>query len=289
MTRELVSLDEGMVLAQYGPMRLTIQAWTAAGPDTALARQAGEFSFTLLPRLVPAMEIFRRNKPFEELRPDYDEPLFNQMIVAARNTGQKDLGPMATVAGIVSETVALYLKEAGAVKAIVENGGDVAVHLGPGRTAKVGVRLGLDQVTPNYSLELTAKRNPMWGLASSGLGGRSLTRGIADTALCVAPSCTAADAAATAVANAVTVGSASIKRVPAEVLRPDTDIAGLMVTESVGELTEMEIAAALESALKYAQSLVDKNIISGALIALRGKVVLTRDFNERVSELVPLK
>ncbi len=281
MSKELAVIDDGMVLAQYGPMRLTIQAGTAAGPDTALARLAGEYSFTLLPRLAPARDLFSRDlNPFESLQPDFAEPLFNTMINAVRKTGLPELGPMAAVAGTVAEAVALYLRDAGATRAIVENGGDLSMYLAPGCSTRVGLRLGVNRARPSYRLIVRGEVRPLWGLASSGFGGRSLTQGIADTALCLADSGAVADAAATAVANHCLVESPAIKAVPAEVLDPETDIRGLPVIESIGDLTAEEIKTALDRALAYAQGLVDRGVIRGAIVSLRGETVRTRDFEE---------
>lgn len=287
MTRELVKLGEGQALAQYGPMRLAISAQSPKGPDTELALAAGKHAFSLLPRLAPAQDLFRRRPDGSfNLDDDFSEPLLAKMAAAVKLLGQDDLGPMATVAGLVSEMVAEFLHENGAVKAIVENGGDLAIILAPGYSASVGVRPGLDIAEPTHCLELKGDVRSVWGICSSGLGGRSLTRGIAGTALCLAPSATVADAAATALGNACRVDSPAVKMVPAEMLRPDTDIPALMVTESVGVLTADEIEQALAQALDYAEMLVSKEIILGALVALRGRLVLTKDFNGKAAPII---
>lgn len=289
MNRELAILDDGMVLAQYGPMRLTIQAWDSHGPAAGLAEAAGRFSFDLLPRLVPGRDLFRRDlNPFECIEPIFDEPMFNLMVRAVRRTGLPELGPMAAVAGTVSQTVADFLKEAGAKKAIVENGGDLAVWLRPGQTAKVGVRLGVESTRPTYRLVLRGAENSFWGVASSGFGGRSLSQGIADTALCVAESAPLADAAATAVANHCRVESSAVKMVLAETLDPDTDIPGLMVTDSVGELSQTEVQAALFSAIQCAGKLVSQGMILGAAVSLGGRMVLTPEFESKIASLDPI-
>ena len=284
MTAELAPLRPGRVLAQYGPMRLVITADGPAGPDSGLAEAAGRYAFGLLPRLVPARELFRR--PRHRFEPDFDEPLLNKMVAAVNLTGPADLGPMAAVAGTVAESVTEYLKEAGAVRALVDNGGDLAVYLAPGQTVTVGIRLGLKEKTPSRQIRLDGDRRPFWGVCSSGLGGRSLTRGVADTALCVAASAAVADAAATALGNACDLVSPKIKRVPAETLQPATDIPGLLVTESVASLTENEMDQALDRAQLFARGLEDKGIILGALTALGGRLRLTPHFETQVAPLL---
>ena len=286
MSRELVHIGDGRVLAQYGPMRLNIDVHGQSGPDSKLAARGAEYAFTLLPRLVPAQKLFsRKNLALSHLNPDFDEPLFSQMIQAVALVQWPDLGPMATVAGVVAESVAMHLKQAGATRAIVENGGDLAIYLAPGRAVAVGVRLGVNASEPTYKITLTGDRQSLWGICSSGLGGRSLTQGIADTALCVASSAVVADAAATALGNACYVQSPEVRRVKAETLQPDTDIAGLMVTESVGNLSEAEIDAAVDNASVYAHKLVRNGIILGALVSVYGKMAVTDDFADNVAPM----
>lgn len=287
MTAELARLGEGRVLAQYGPMRLVITAESGHGPDDRLAADAGRWSFGLLPRLVPAPDLFRR--PGRRFTPDFDEPLFNQMVAAVNMIGAPDLGPMATVAGVVAEAVVRHLREAGAARAIVDNGGDLAIYLAPGRSAMVGVRRGVREPEPACALTLDGDRRSFWGVCSSGFGGRSLTRGVADTALCVAESAVVADAAATALGNACDVDSPQIRRVPAEVLRPETDIPGLTVTASVGALTADETSRALEAAGRFGQSLVDRGVLLGTLVVLNSRTVLSQGFFERAAPLTPLE
>ncbi len=286
MPGELARLNETTVLAQYGPIRLTIQTWTGRGPDIDLAVAAGRFSFTLLPRLLPARELFTRDCwQSGDITDNQDEPLLNEMIRAVRQVDHDGLGPMATVAGTVAEAVALYCRDNGATKAIVENGGDLSLWLDPGEQAAVGVRMGVDAAEPSHRVILSGDRRSLWGVCSSGLGGRSLTRGIADTAMCIAASTPVADAAATAMGNECRVDSPAVRQVPAEALRPDTDIAGLMVTESVGELSPDDIRTAVDAAVAYADRLVRRDVLLGGLAAVRGVVGITQGFADRVGVL----
>lgn len=285
MTRELVHIGDGRVLAQYGPMRLAIDVHSERGPDSEMAADAAEYAFSLLPRLVPAKKMFSRGNYASTLKSGFEEQLFNQMIQAVEMVRWPDLGPMATVAGMISESVALFLKEAGAVRAIVENGGDLAIFLTPGQTASVGIRLGVMASEPVYKMTLRGDRHSLWGVCSSGLGGRSLTQGLADTALCVAASAVVADAAATALGNACNVQSPKVRRILAETVEPDTDIAGLLVTESVADLSESEIDAAIDNASIYAHGLVHDGVIMGAVVSLGGKVAVTGGFADKVASL----
>lgn len=286
MDAELYQIGDNTMLAQYGPMRLSIQAWDQAGLALALAAKAGEYSFSILPRIPNARELFRRgNIPTGPL----GDPLLEKMRDAASMAGQLDLGPMAAVAGAIAEEVALWLKEAGASKAIVENGGDIAVYLKEAESVNVGVHTSLYSPEPEYSLKLSGRVAPLWGVASSsGLGGRGLSRGLADAAMCVADSPAVADACATALSNICDVDSPAIERALAEEISPGTDIPGLLVTTAIGPLTDEEIHTALNSAAAYAQNLVDMGVILGAFISLRGAVRLSENFADKVAPLVKL-
>ncbi|MDR1487457.1 MAG: hypothetical protein LBT62_05635 [Deltaproteobacteria bacterium] len=287
MTAELWLSGPGKSLALYGPMRLLTIVENRFGPDDELALDAGRYAFKLLDRLAPAPALLKR-RPGASLEPNFAEPLFNAMISAVKAVDQTDLWPLAAVAGTVAQAVAEYLEKAGAVKAIVDNGGDVAVFLAHGQTTEIGVRVSLKDPAPAYKVSLSGEVRPFWGLCSSGLGGRSLTQGIVDTAMCIGDSAAIADAAATAVANASLMESNKIRRLPAERLRPETDIPGLMVTSAVAPLTDEEVDRALEKAIILAQSLVDRGVVFGALAALNGKLSITRDFNHSAAPLTSL-
>jgi ApbE superfamily uncharacterized protein (UPF0280 family) len=123
------------------------------------------------------------------------------------------------------------------------------------------------------------------GVTSSGLGGRSFTRGVASSATVLASRAAIADASATALANATNVESPAVKRVSAESIDPDTDLKGLMVTESVGSLSENEVDAALASGMKRAAELERSGVIFGACIWVMG-VMRATDGVSKMLELM---
>ncbi|MDR2443213.1 MAG: hypothetical protein LBE31_06810 [Deltaproteobacteria bacterium] len=266
-------LGQGAVRALYGPMNLFIIAENKSGPDDSLALEAGKFSFSLLERVSCAPKIFKRNPMgLMDLTPQYDEPLLNDMVEAVLATKVPDLWPMAAVAGTVAQAVVKFMASFPETqKAIVENGGDVAVFLAPQKKASIGIRLGLDRTTLSHKIELTGDINPFYGVCSSGLGGRSLTTGVADTAMCLAYSCSIADAAATAVANACRTENLPVIRKPAQFIRPQTDVPYLLVTYSLKRaLTLDEAARAIDNAISLATELIERKVILGALISAGG-------------------
>jgi ApbE superfamily uncharacterized protein (UPF0280 family) len=113
------------------------------------------------------------------------------------------------------------------------------------------------------------------GVATSGLGGRSFTKGIASAATVLSQSASLADAAATVIGNSTHVEDPSIKRSLAERIYPDTDIAGEWVTTEVGKLSQEKIEEALRNGLSKADSICQKGFIKAALVAVKDRVVWT--------------
>ncbi len=117
------------------------------------------------------------------------------------------------------------------------------------------------------------------GVATSGLGGRSFTKGIASAATVLSKRAALADAAATVVGNFTNVNDPNIIRSLAEKIYPDTDIPGEWVTIEAGNLSAAKIDEALRNGLSKASFLCQKGLIMGSLIAAQGRVVWTDSLN----------
>jgi len=256
-------IDETAVLAECGPMRLIIRAWNKGQPLLAPARQAAEEAFGYLERIACSRPLLSR--PWPQIADLPADELTRRMVTSVRAIGDRDLTPMAAVAGTIADAVADRLFEQGATRVIVDNGGDIAIRLVGEETATVGIRPQVTSPLISQMIQLDAGR-PGWGVTTSGVGGRSFTRGIASAVTVLAASAAAADAASTAIANACFVENQNIRQIPAELIDPNTDLAGIPVTVSVGELSRAEIKAAIERALYRAEDLIDRGVILGALI-----------------------
>jgi hypothetical protein len=197
-----------------------------------------------------------------------------KMWRAALLIGDEDLTPMAAVAGAIAEGTADYLVSRGMTKVMVANGGDIALAVGPDEALTVGIRPDVERATVSHTISVSLETG-IRGIATSGVGGRSLTRGVASAAVVFASGAAMADAAATAVANAVTVSSLSVERCNAEELSPDTDLTGLDVVKSVGRLTADETEDALARGLAKADVLVSRELIKGACIFVQGSMACT--------------
>jgi len=183
--------------------------------------------------------------------------------------------PMAAVAGSVAEEIlGAMLGAARLDQAYVNNGGDIALHLGKGEHFSIGLVDRPDRDGVMRALRVDAD-DPVRGVATSGCHGRSFSLGIADAVTVLAATASQADAAATIIANAVDLpGHPAIVRTPANELQPDSDLGARPVTREVGELSRAEIATALESGAERARQLFDRGLIEGAVLQLSGDMVV---------------
>jgi uncharacterized protein len=200
--------------------------------------------------------------------------------------------PMAAVAGSVAEEIlAAMLNAASLDQAYVNNGGDIALHLGEGEHFSVGLMDRPDRDGVMRTMKVEAD-DPVRGIATSGRHGRSFSLGIADAVTVLAGTASQADAAATIIANAVDLpGHPAIIRKPASELQPDSDLGARLVTRDVGGLSQDEITAALESGAECARQLFDRGLIEGAVLQLCGGmlVVGTKDIERQRSRPLALE
>jgi len=124
-------------------------------------------------------------------------PLVTEMAEAAQKAG---VGPMATVAGAIAESVGSELL-AFSPEVIVENGGDI--YLKSLSKRLIGIYAGKSPLTGRVGLEIEGKDTPLGVCTSSGTVGHSLSYGQADAVIVLSPSTVLADAAATAIGNRI--------------------------------------------------------------------------------------
>jgi len=192
--------------------------------------------------------------------------------------------PLAAVAGSVAEEIlGAILRVATLDRVYVNNGGDIALHLGRSEHFLVGLMDRPDSDGVMRAIRVDAN-DPVRGIATSGRHGRSFSLGIADAVTVLAATASRADAAATVIANAVDLpGHPGIIRRPANELQPDSDLGARLVTREVGEISQNEIAAALESGAECARRLFDRGLIEGAVLRLCGDMLVigTKDIEEQ--------
>lgn len=281
--QSITVLHPGAVMAECGPMKMVISAHMGKIPQKEMAIRAAEQSFTYLERVANHKSLLARH--FSEMPEGAEDPLVAEMIKSTVAIGDEDLTPMASVAGTIADAAADFLFERGITRVVVDNGGDVAVRLRGGDPVRVGIRPEIEsqRIADVISLD---PQTPSWGMATSGLGGRSLTRGVASAATVIARNASIADAAATAIANASYVEDEHVMQRPAAEVDPNTDIAGLPVTIKVGPMSEENKQQALFRAMKRAERLSREGLTLGAFVAVGGSFAMTDGFRRRSVEQV---
>ena len=260
-------LEEGLALVDSGPLYATIMVSQNGRTLSGAAIEGAQYALKILEELANFLPVIK--KKALTIKPEDNYPkIVNEMISAVRVINDPDFTPLAAVAGATSDIVADYLLKTRATKIIVNNGGDIAIRLREGDSAIVGLRLNLTR--PDYEYLALIDRD--CGICTSGIGGRSFTLGVADGVTVIADKASIADAAATFLGNKTSVNSPTVKKVLAEFVYPDTDLLGVEVTQSVGDLSEDEIETALSRGKKEALMLMKRRLIEGAVISVKDHV-----------------
>lgn len=254
-------LPDGRVFVDYGPTSMVITARRQGVPAVDLAKAVFPLIQDALGEIAKALPVLRqypREGDFSQL-----EGLPQVMAEAALATGEETLTPMAAVAGTVADAVADWLFARGADLVAVNNGGDVALRLGPGQQMRMGILPDLEGAISQV-ITLRAE-DGIGGVCTSGLGGRSLTRGIANSVTVFSRRCALADACATHIANCSYIDSPRVHTCLAGELEPESDIAALRVVRQVEALEEREIQQGLEQVHQEAlRQLARGNLVSVA-------------------------
>ena len=254
--------DGARLHLQHGPMDLIL------GADGArdVAFRAGWLRFrSILAELVAELPLLRR-----EAGEMPQGAVARRMTRAARPHGPVFVTPMAAVAGAVAEAVLAAMTAAAPLtRAYVNNGGDIAFHLGEGQRFAMAIA-GPDGASLGR-VDLGSDQ-PARGIATSGWRGRSFSFGIADAVTVLARSAAEADVAATLIANAVDLpGHPAISRSPACALQPDSDLGPRLVTTGVGALNPAETAAALDHGAAAARAICARGLAVSAALFLDGQ------------------
>lgn len=274
---------------QHGPIDLIISADGAPDVVANAYAQAADAFAGLLATLVEELPILRAPANVS-LPPDLKGMVAKRMDGAIRPhlqryEGSNYITPMAAVAGSVADYI-LHVMGGGLYRAIVNNGGDIALYLDKGAYFDIGI--ADDRAVGFSDFAMTASGKPIGnmplegrirlahedkigGVATSGWRGRSHSLGIADSVTVLAKTAADADVAATLIANAITVSSPAIMRQPADELAPDSDLQDRLVTVAVGQLTDDEIDSALMAGSSLATAMYEDRQISAVYSRLQGR------------------
>ena len=152
-----------------------------------------------------------------------------------------DVGPMACVAGTISEMSINYLIYNRSAFSIVENGGDIALI--NDREVLCGIYSNNEVLGNNIAFKVNARKKPLGICTSSGKIGHSISFGSSDSVSVISKSPSIADGLATRIANEVN-----------------------------GESSEDKISNALECAENYKEYFNGALIISGENVGTIGKL-----------------
>ncbi len=270
-------IGKGLVFVDHGPVTMTLEAKRNGFPLTEGAIAGAEKAIEVFNDLAVYLEIIR--KPVSEINdiPDHAPEAVKKMVNSVRMLNEPDFTPLAAVAGTVSDLAVEEISKYGSDYAMANNGGDIAWRVNEAGRESIRAALISDIKIGNktHSLEIKSFRE-IRGIATSGMGGRSLTRGIASAVTVLAENSSMADAAATSIANACICDDPAIIQCLAEELDYGTDIKGLLVTKSVANLKEESVSAAILSGKKRAEDLIECGMIQGAVIFVSGEMAVVR-------------
>lgn len=280
MDAQRTLLPDGRWHFQHGPMDIIIGA-SGSPASVEMAHADAWKRFTgILDELVQELAVLRR--PVRAVCP-VRGPIARRMWHACQPYKSSFITPMAAVAGAVAqELVACYSKN-GVTRAWINNGGDIALHLAPSQSVRIGLyanlaRLNLDEIRDGIRTDghfEVSSALPVRGVATSGWRGRSFSLGIADSVTVLARTASEADAAATVIANAVDVADARIVRRPACELKDDTDLGSIPVTVAVPPLEPKLVEQALRAGLRRAQELRAAGLIWSAALVCQNQITTT--------------
>jgi ApbE superfamily uncharacterized protein (UPF0280 family) len=280
MSAQRSALDNSRWHFNHGPIDIVAEAYgdpyaVAAAHDAAWARFVH-----VLDELVRELPLLRLPVT-EKMRPR--GVVGQRMWDACAAFSPMFITPMAAVAGSVAQELIAFYDRPGIERAWINNGGDIALHLAPGQSARVGLFADIARfdwrdssgiLTTDGQFELHADQ-PVRGVATSGWRGRSFSLGIADSVTVLAATAAQADAAATVIANAVDFDDAAIQRRPASECKDDSDLGDTLVTVDVPPLAPSQVKSALDTGAICAKVLQKGGLVWAVLLVCQGQFRLT--------------
>ncbi len=185
-----------------------------------------------------------------------DENLTQIVKLMYESSNHADVGPMACVAGSISQLALDYLIEHDSKYSIVENGGDVALI--NDENVLCGIYSNNPILGNNIAFEIKARKNPIGICTSSGKIGHSISFGQSDSVTVLSKSPSLADGLATRIAN-----------------------------DAIGENGEEKVNNALETSENYKEFFDGVLIISDENVGTIGrlpKIIETSEFDINLNQ-----
>jgi hypothetical protein len=260
------------VFLEIGPASLVIQGEKDGKPYEFEREMLVQRIKSILAEIRECLPVLKQ-KAYKIKNTKHMPDVPRKMVEAVKAIDEASLNPMAAVAGSVADAIREFLKNEGLDLVSVNNGGDISIFNNIGRHLKIDI--GDIQTGQSSSYMLNIEQFTVYGLATSGFGGRSFTLGLADSVTVVAATGAIADAAATFICNCTNTDSDQVIRRRASEIDPLTDIPDDNVTIRIGELNEKDILNALENGLGIATNIKNKKHIYDTIIKIRGHMVTT--------------
>jgi len=178
------------------------------------AREELAANYSQLERYIQKNKLFYSS--YEPVSVGSEAPRIAKLMACASE--KAGVGPMAAVAGAFSDLIGKFFLEKGAREVIVENGGDIFMKLAKPR--KVGIYAGPSDFSERIGFLVLPEETPLGICTSSDSVGPSISLGKPDAVTTLATSSALADAAATAIGNAVR-GNSPVKKGIARAKRID--------------------------------------------------------------------
>ncbi|AEE90617.1 ApbE family lipoprotein [Tepidanaerobacter acetatoxydans Re1] len=263
-------LEDGRVFLEYGPIRMLMDVSIKVQRQPELAFMVGLDVIEEFKRACEYMSLIKGQDRVRESVQNYPISV-QKMLAAVKRVGDETLTPLAAVAGAFSDIALEKALALGAERVIINNGGDIAFKDIRGNPIKIGIPVSKNSPTPFLTLMISDKN--VTGICTSGIGGRSFTKGIATAAVAIAENATLADACATYLGNETNVEDPEIIRCYAEEIDSETDIPGHQITLKVGCLSKKKIYSALLNGMKAAEDIYERHIIWGSILCIDKEIV----------------
>jgi ApbE superfamily uncharacterized protein (UPF0280 family) len=278
-------MDDGTVIVRRGPMLMSIFVSNGKIPKSTLAKEGAEKALEVLDTLARFRKVITK-KIGEIGSIEVLPPIVRRMVLAAQKFEDPTVTPLIAVAGAGADEVADFIFNIGkSTKVIVNNGGDIAIRIKNHEEVKVGIKTDLTIRKVTHILTVRGT-NGIAGVATSGFGGRSFTRGIANAAVAMAADATSADVAATLIGNATDIESHNIKKALARDLYEFTDIPDLRVTKSIGLLEPSEVKQALDRGMRKAETFQEKGLIIGTFLAVKDQFTVSKPIFPFIQQII---
>jgi uncharacterized protein len=280
MQAQRAQLPDGRWHFQHGPMDIIIGAEGDAAALRDAHAQAWERFKTILQELVQELALLRL--PVQGECPVHGS-VARRMWLACKPYQASFITPMAAVAGSVAQELLSYYQNSSLQRTWINNGGDISIHLSPGRSVSIGLYANLknfdaNQIESGVTLDGQFdihSSSDVRGVATSGWRGRSFSLGIADSVTVLARTAAQADAAATVIANAVNVEDTRIIRRRACDIKDDSDLGATLVTVDVPPLPPELVSQALAAGLACALTLRAQGLICSAVLVCQNQHMTT--------------